>query len=89
MEGQWVDTVLPRLRGVDVKRLSGGATTVAAQAQAAAGTPAGARCGIARLCSTVHTYAAGLSCDSKSVCTSVYSFCTSAYLSSATDYDLA
>lgn len=34
VEAEWVDTVMPRLRGVDVKRLSGGATTEAAKAGA-------------------------------------------------------
>lgn len=41
VEGQWVNTVLPKLRGVDVKRLSGGATAAAAKAEAS--QPAGAR----------------------------------------------
>lgn len=36
VEVEWVDIVMPRLRGVDVKRLSGGATTQAAIADASA-----------------------------------------------------
>jgi hypothetical protein len=36
VEVEWVDIVMPRLRGVDVKRLSGGATTEAAIADASA-----------------------------------------------------
>ena len=42
VEVEWVDIVMPRLRGVDVKRLSGGATTQAAIADASV-VPAGKR----------------------------------------------
>ena len=42
VEGEWAEEVLPKLRGVDVERLSGGTTAAKAAARAAEPEPVGA-----------------------------------------------
>ena len=42
VEGEWAEEVLPKLRSVDVERLSGGTTAAKAAARAAEPEPTGA-----------------------------------------------